>query len=238
VFSLVAEAAAQVGRHEAQLGLGKTKLGAHVVADVVRRLRAAVQRVMRRDHAARFYGAPADAVVHEIDADDLRSLLERGFHGRGIAARPAKTSFILNQRKRLIVDFDPLCCILGEVLRLGKHGGDRLADMAHRVAREGPARRLGHAGQHPAGAHRADAVGFQVFAREDRDHSRDARVPGSNSFDKSMRVRRAHDGAMEHPGEEKIVDEAAAAGEVTPVLDAADRRADHLSSSRNKSNRS
>jgi hypothetical protein len=56
--------------------------------------------------------------------------------------------------------------------------------------------------------------------------------------DAGMSVRRSNEGAMQHPGECHIVDEAAGAGQEANVLDPPDRLADHPSSSRRRSSRS
>src|SRR5204862_895160 len=49
VLALVAEAAAHVARHDAQLAFVQAELFANIAADVVRRLRAAVERIAGGD---------------------------------------------------------------------------------------------------------------------------------------------------------------------------------------------
>jgi len=121
--------------------------------------------------------------------------------------------------------------VFGECLCFGEHGSDRLPDMAHDAARERPARRLDHAGKLPAGAHRPDAVACHVLAGEDEGRR-------GNALDARMRIRRAHDRAMQHARQGQVVDEASAAGEEALVLDPAHRLPDHPSSSRSRSSRS
>src|SRR5688572_27543008 len=106
MLALVAEAAAHVRRDDPEIAFGKAELGAYVAADVVRRLRPAIQGVRRRDHAARLDGAAAQAVIHQLDLDYARRPAERRLDRRGVAAGPAEATLALDRRQRLVVDFD------------------------------------------------------------------------------------------------------------------------------------
>ncbi len=119
--------------------------------------------------------------------------------------------------------------------RFGEHRRDRLADVAHGASRQRPARAFHHAGQHPSRAHRPNAVPLEVLA------GRYENIAGAAGFDAQntrVRVRRAHQRAVEHARKDEVIDEIAAAGEQACVFDAADRRADHPISSRRSSSRS
>jgi hypothetical protein len=85
----------------------------------------------------------------------------------------------------------------------GKDDSYRLADMAHPVARQGPARRFRHRravgrGDGPQRRHWSDIVGRHVRASE---YGGDARLPSGganiNSANLGMRVRRAHQYTMQ-----------------------------------------
>ena len=233
VLALVAEASAHVGRDEPKPALGNAELGADVAANVVRRLGRAIQRVRRSNHAARFDRAAAEAVVDQLDTDHVGRLGQRRLDRGGVASRPLE-AMLFHGRQRLVAHLNGLRRVFREVSRFGEHRRDRLPHVAHDLARERPARQLDHPGERPACAHRLNAVGLQVFSGK---HDR-LILPGANLDDAGMRVRRAHERAMQHRGKREVVDEAAAAGEKTRVLDAAHRRADHWISSLSKSSRS
>ena len=161
VLALVAEAAAHVRRHDAKLDLADAELGAERLAQVVRRLRRAVQRQPGRarngGHAAVLDRRPAQAVVDQLDLAPGARAGECLLHRRGVAAGPEETLF-LDERKRLVFHLHLFGCVFRSSARFGEHRRHRLADMAHRVARERPARDLHHPRQFPAGSHRADIV--------------------------------------------------------------------------------
>jgi L-ascorbate metabolism protein UlaG (beta-lactamase superfamily) len=90
-------------------------------------------------------------------------------------------------------------------------------------------------GDHMGGPY---AVGGHILAGEHGYHSRQSSAGCIDPFDSGVRVRRAHERAMKHAGKREVVDELAAAGEQSRVFHAADRRADHRSSSFNRSNHS
>src|SRR5581483_133646 len=97
VLALEAEAPADVGRDDAQACLVETELLAHVLADVVRRLGAAIERaagrVPERNGASPLERRAAQAIVHEIDADHARRPGERGVGRRPVAALPFEADF-------------------------------------------------------------------------------------------------------------------------------------------------
>src|SRR5262249_59005762 len=95
-LTLVAETAAHVGRDDAQRAFGNAELLGHLPANVMRRLRRAVERellALRIDGAddrARLDRRSDQAVVDEIDRDHVGGGTERRAHGGFVAARPAK----------------------------------------------------------------------------------------------------------------------------------------------------
>ena len=167
-LALVAETAAHVGRHHAQLALGNAELLGHLTANVMGRLRRAVKRkplALRIDGAddrARLDRRPDQAVVDEIDRDHVGSGTQRRAHGGFVAARPAKAdvppgacvqlrrSLSLRRARvgdggeRRVVHLDALGRDDGLRKACSDDGRHRLADMAHGFAREREARRLGH----------------------------------------------------------------------------------------------
>ena len=136
--------------------------------------------------------------------------------------------------ERLVVDLDALGGIGCLRQRLRDHRHDRLADVAHRVARQRKARRLRHRravarANRPQRPHRRHAVRRHVGAGE---HRHDAgHGPGGRGVDAAnarMGVRRAHQHAGERAGQLDVGDEAPAPEQEAAILDAAQRRADAL----------
>jgi hypothetical protein len=257
-LAFVAEAAAHIGRDHAQLALGDAELLGHLLTDVMGRLRGGIEReavgarIDRGDHRARLDRATDQAIVDEIERDLVRSGLERLAHRGLVAARPAEADIAgrglvqlrraWHQRgthvghggQRLVVDTDQLGRILGLRQSLGDDDRDRLAVVAHGLARERVARRLHHrrsiaGADDPERPHRRDAVRGHVDTGEDRgDAGRRARRRSVDLADARMGVRRADDGAVERAGQIDVGDETALAEQETAILDAADRRADAL----------
>ncbi len=230
VLALVAEAAADVARDDAQVRLGDAELLADVAADMVRRLRSDVERVAGRRRAARLDRRAAQPVIHQLDFDLATRARHRLLHGLALAARPAEGPLTLDQRQGLVVHLHVFGKILGRDARLGEHHRHRLADVAHDLARQRPARRLVHSGQHPAAAHRLDV--FDVLAREDDTGG------GSDRPDAGMRMRRANENAVQLARKGQVADELAGTRQEALVLDAPQRGADHRTSSRSSSSRS
>src|SRR5262245_53684539 len=158
-LALVAETAAHVGRHHAQRAFGNAELLGHLSANVMRRLRRAVERELL---ALRIDGAddrawldrrPDQAVVDAIDRDHVGGGTQRRAHGGFVAARPAKAYVgsgagmelrrALSLRRarvgdggeRRVVDLEALGRVDGLRKGCGDDGRDRLADVAHRLAR-------------------------------------------------------------------------------------------------------
>jgi hypothetical protein len=154
----------------------------------------------------------------------------RLLHGPALAARPGEGRLAVEERQRLVVHDHLLGQVFGRGARLREHHRHRLADVPHAVARELPARRLLHPGQHPAAAHRLDS--HEIASRENQC------IRERNSLDTGVRVGRAHENAVQLAREGQIGDELAGAGEEALVLDAPQRGADHRISSRSSSSRS
>jgi hypothetical protein len=165
-LALVAEAAAHVGRNDAQRALGNAELLGDLAADVMGSLRGGVEReffaLRFGERRARFECRADQTVVDEIDRDHVGGAAERRTHGRFVAACPAKANVagsadvelrrvrclrrtrIGDGGERLVAHLDTL----GRVERLrggfGDDGRDRLSDVADLLARQRKARRLGH----------------------------------------------------------------------------------------------
>ena len=90
--ALLAEAAADVGRDDAQLGLGHAeRVGGHELTDQMRHLRrvpqgvALVDGIVCADYGARLDRQVEDAVVDHPQPRDMGRRFERLRHGPGVA---------------------------------------------------------------------------------------------------------------------------------------------------------
>ena len=131
--------------------------------------------------------------------------------------------------QRLVVDVDERRCVFGNVAIIGHHDRHSLADMHHLVARERRTiqilliARARQADDHELGGE----VRHDVGAREDGVHARQ-RERGRlvDAADRSVRMRAAHEGGVQHPGHPDVVDEAALALEQRLVFQPRHRAAD------------
>ena len=189
---LRAEGAADVGRHDAQLVLGR-----HIVEsgnDNPRDMRvlardiereAVVARIVFADGRARLHGVRDQPVVNEVELGDVVGLCERRV-GRGLVAHfpieaqvPRRLGVDLRRigierlggtdagRALLVIDFDELGGILGLGEGFGDHYGDMVADVVDRIRGEERTRRhLGLftalVGDDPAAYQAANAIGLRV----------------------------------------------------------------------------
>ncbi len=260
VLALGAEAAADVRCDDAHRVFGNGELLGDELPDVVRDLRrrvdhdlVAVEPAGRRGDGhdrARLDRGAGDAVVDELEGDDVLRLGEGRLGGGDVAALEAhdevagglrvelgrvglrRVAHVDDRRQRRPVDRHELRGVERLIARSGNHHSDRLADVAHALARERPARRLVHsravgAGNAPQRCHRPDAVGGHVGAGVDGD---DARRGGGglrvDAVDAGVRVRRTHERARELAFEHEIANELSLADEKAQVFAAAHRRAD------------
>ncbi len=150
-------------------------------------------------------------------------------HGR---VGPRGRLHVGQRGQRLVVHLDQLAAVLGHRAAAGQHHGH---DLAH-VARLVPAQRElvgllhgdGHAGGQ-AGRDRAEERQRLHPALEigEGEHVGHAGQPpgrvGADGRDARVRVRAAHEGDVEHPGQLDVVHEAALAAEVAGVFLASDR---------------
>ena len=136
VLALVAEAAAHILRHDAQAAFVDAELLADVAADMVRRLRAAVERVAGGNAAARLDRRAAEPVIHQLEPHPAGGSRHRGFDSGALATAPFEAVLAIDRRQRLVVHLDLLGRVFRQCPRIGQHGGDRLADVAHRAARK------------------------------------------------------------------------------------------------------
>ena len=258
VLALVAEAAADVGRDHSDRELGEAELLGDEPADEVGHLRGRVEReripvgARERDRRARLDGAAGEPVVVELQFDGVRGLRERTLDRCGVAALPAEAHVArrvgvqlrcadrerIRRRgrrgQRLVIDLDELGGVERRAAALRQNDRHRLADVPHALARERPARRLGHRravvrADRPQRTHRPDAVRRHVGADEDRDDAGGGRRRTDvDRADARVRVRRAHDRAVQCIGNGEIGDELAAPREEAQVLLAEHPRPDPL----------
>src|SRR5260221_12649942 len=125
VLALVAEPAPHISRYDAQAAFVDTELFAYVATDVMRCLRAAIERVASGNATARFDGCAAKPVVDQLDRHAMRCTAHCGIGGCTIAARPLERLLAFDEGQRLVLHLDPLGCVFGLRARVGKDGGDR-----------------------------------------------------------------------------------------------------------------
>ena len=226
-LALVAEAAADIGRDDAQRALGNAELLGHLAANVMGGLGRRIEREPAAirlgggDGRARLDRRAHQAVVDEIDRDHVGGRCERRAHRGLVAARPAEADIagrgLVQLRRarrlrgagvgdggeRLVIDLDALGGIGGLRQRLRDHRHDRFTAMAHRGARQREARRLHHRravarANRPQRPHRRHAVRRHVGAGEHSHHA--GHGLGGRGVDPAnarMGVGRAH----QHAGE-------------------------------------
>src|SRR5437764_1297672 len=108
MLALVAEAAAHVARHDTQLAFAQAELFADVAADVVLRLRAAVQGFAGCDGAACLDRSATEPIVHQLELHATRCTGKRGFYSRTVAPLPSKGLVVVDERQRLVIYLDLL----------------------------------------------------------------------------------------------------------------------------------
>ena len=199
---LDAEAAADIGRHDAQLVLRDLQHEhAHQDLHDVRELAGGPQRVLPgralvlADRGARLHRIADEAIVDEADARDMRGIGE-GRVGRGLVAdipleaeiarhvvvdqrraRPDRVEHADDRRQRLVFDRERFRALQRGFARLRHHHRDRVADIAHLALRERRMRRLLHrlavtAGDAPAARNAADAVDLEILTGQHQQHAR------------------------------------------------------------------
>ncbi len=199
MIDLRAEAAADIGRDDAQLVLRQMQHeGAHQQADGVRILAGGEERVVAgaavilADIGARLHGVGHKPVVDEVKARDVLRLGEGGVD-RGLVAdmpviaeiarrrvpdaRLARPHRVLDRgggRERLVADSDQLRRFLRLRPGSGDDHRDGIADVADALDGEDRVRRLGHGRavlrlHAPAAGQGAHTRGLQIGARIDGD---------------------------------------------------------------------
>jgi hypothetical protein len=219
----------------------------------VRALRGAAQGpalvagVVVGDGAARLHRVGGEPVDHHAMLDDMEGGREGGI-GRGLVAGLMHEGEIVRTlvvdrasagldrvrerrhgRQHIIVDRDRLGGVLGLVKRLGHHEGDRLADIAHHVARE-RGLRTGESGRAVAAlARRVGLLGAEphdgrVVAGQRQHHAR--HVLGGTDVDRAdagMSMGRAQHKGAQQPDLRHVIDIAACAAQQIGILLARNR---------------
>ena len=238
VLTLVAEAAADVGRNQPNRGLRQVKLLADDAPDVMRYLRGAIERKLAVRAAVGQNGARLDcradqAVVDEVETHHMCGGAKGFAHGDFVAAREAEADvagrglvklrrivahrgFRIGHRwQRLIINLHEIGSVTRLRQCLGNDGGHRLADVADCPARQRPTRRLRHrlaVGRFdgPKRHHGAEVVGRHIRAGEHGDDTRlTSRWCAIDLADASMRMRRANHHAVQLSGQRDVGDETA-----------------------------
>ncbi len=252
-----AEAAADIGRDDAHLLFRHLEgdIG-HAVLHPDDALRRRVERVFFllrvpfADRDARLHRAADDAVVDEIERDDLVRLGEGGLDILAVMALPmdaqvramlrpyegragvVRAGEIDDRGQAIIFDFDQFGGVARLFEALGDDIGDRVADIAHHAARQHRAGRREHLAAVPArhldlGRDLGDAVGVEILDREDAEHAgRPFCGRGVDRHDMGVGVRRAQHMAIGLAWQVDVVGELTGAGQETLVLAPPHRLAD------------
>jgi hypothetical protein len=164
---LGAEAAADIGRHDAQLVLGHAEdEGAQDQPQHMRILRRGVageavgRAVVLADRRARLHRIRHEPVVVQVELRDVGGVLERGLGRRLVAELPVVAEVarrrlamelrcaglesgdrIDHRRQDVVIDLHELCGVARLAERIGDHHRDMVADVAHGVDREHGVRR-------------------------------------------------------------------------------------------------
>ncbi len=166
VLAFVAEAAADVGRDQADRGLRQAELFGDDAADVVRHLGRDIKRqlagVAVGQHRARLDRRADQAVVDEVEPHHMGGTLQCLAHRGVIAALEAEAGIagchgmhlrragaqrlarIHHRGQHLIIHRDRVGGVLRLRPRFGDHRSQSLADVADRAARQRKAVGLGH----------------------------------------------------------------------------------------------
>ena len=202
---------------------------------------------------ARLDGVGDDAVVDQVDRDDVGRPGELGVGGRRVAQVPVEADVagglvphqgravgdgvvqVRDGRQRVVVDLDELGRVLGLRLGLGDDHDDRIADVPHLALRQGRVRRLDHDRavlvlDLPAAGDAAQPVGGHVVAGQDGEHARRRERAAEASIDRIAAW--AYGRADEHgpglPRQHDVVGVAPLAEEEAAVLLAGDGSAHAL----------
>ena len=242
---LRAEAAADVGRDDADLRLGDAEHDGGEDAQDVRHLRRRPERQLVHE-GLREAGARFDRVR------DQPVLAEAAAHGRGrpgeqlvdlagvelprVAA--VRAELVVDERRavgergfrvddrveRLVVDGDELGRVLRRCARVGNDDSDRVALVARLVGRERAVHRRGRVlGREPGGRKRSLPVVREVGSGEHRDDAFGrSGLRRVDALDGRVRVRAADDGHVDRPRKRHVVDEGAPSRQELAVLLARD----------------
>ena len=247
--ALLAEAAADVRRHDAHAVLVDAEHARHRGADDVRDLRRGVQddalaaALPLGEAGAALERHRGQAAGGELRLDDElgagQHVVHLGVVGERHVEQHVGLELIVHARRvvlerrldradrvvGLVVDDDQLGRVLRGVRGVGDHHGDRLARVAHALGREH--RELdGHELRPVEPRHErlelAEVGGGQHGAHAGRLR----RLGGVDALDPRRTVGRAGEGDVQHAGGADVVDEGGVAGQVAAVLDPRHRAAD------------
>ena len=206
--------------------------------------------VERGERRARLHRRDDDAGDVELQLRDMRSrskslrhlvgvaigVVEHAIAGDAVVDRRGAGGFRRlhrgERRQRLDIEDHRLRRVARFAFAGGDDQSDGIADIAHAVRGKGPARRRGHfravaIGEADDGAEVAVALAFEIGGGEDaRDARHGARGGGVDAEKPAMRLRAAHEDAVELAFDGEIVGVRAAAAHQRRVFHAADGLAD------------
>ncbi len=219
----------------------RRSLAAHEHRQTTARVVVGGERRARLDRAVR------DALVDEIERDDVLRALERRRCGGGIAvaglardvvgrlgddhgcACRGRSDDVDHSRERLIVDLHGVRGVAGFERRRGDHRDDGLADKAHGVDRKRMPRRRRRARAIAAlevgrMGNRLDAGVHEIVSGENaRDSWHRGRRADVDMRDARVRMGRAHEARVELAGGRQVVGEPPLAAQQRIILDALHR---------------
>ena len=226
---LAAEAAAHLGRDDADADLGQAEADRDLLLHAVGRLGRGPDRELLRalvpvgEHRAPLHRHRRDALVHEAQLHHAggagEQALEGGVRLGGLVPADVGVELLVDagragleralgvdhRRQRVDLHLDVEDGVAGHVAVLRHHHRDGLPDVAHRAVGEERVRHVVHARQ-DRGAGRAAHLAAQVVVAEDADHA----LPGAglravDAHDPARRVVAAHEGGVEHAVELDVV---------------------------------
>src|SRR5437763_3282665 len=251
---LRAKPAADIRRDDPQLGLRYVQyVGAHQQPDHMRVLAGRVERMLAgravvfADRGARLHRIGDEAVVDQVELDDLGGLADCGLHRGGIAQMPIVADIARRLRPDLrrtrlqcrdniddrrldgVIDRDFLGAVARLSQGLGDNDRDGIADMTNAIDREHRMQRLLHwravfRGNQPAAGQAANLILGHVLAGEDGDDAgRRGRAARVDAAEARVGVRAAQDVGVELARPVDVVGIGALSGQEAVIIAAPGR---------------